>query len=119
MQSFCEYYAGRYGDALSLAEDGLSYARGGPQSVRLTINGVARALGKLGDAEGVHRAVGEAYDLMSRNNAPGGVPSSITLDCYSQAQTASNAATAYVSLGLAERVQHYIGLARTADLRST
>jgi transcriptional regulator with XRE-family HTH domain len=111
LQSFCEYYAGRYDQALRLAEDGLDYARSGPQSVRLTINGVARALGKLGDAEGVHRAVDRAYDLMSRNDIPGGVPSSIAFDCYSAAQTASNAATAYVALGMPEKVQHYVGLA--------
>jgi transcriptional regulator with XRE-family HTH domain len=111
MQSFCEYYAGRYDDALSLAADGLACASGGPQGVRLAINGMARALGKLGDAEGVHRAVGEAMDLMDASDAPGGVPSSITLGCYSRAQTASNAATAYVSLGMPEQVQHYIGQA--------
>ena len=111
MQSFCEYYAGRYDQALRLAEDGLGYAQAGPQSVRLTINGAARALGKLGDADGVHRAVDRAYDLMSRNDVPAGVPSSIAFDCYSAAQTASNAATAYVSLGLPDRVQHYVGLA--------
>jgi transcriptional regulator with XRE-family HTH domain len=111
LQSFCEYYAGRYDDALNLASDGLKYAQSGPQSVRLTINGTARAMGKLGDAEGVHRAVAEAYDLMSRNDAPSGVPSSITFGCYSAAQTASNAATAYVSLGMAEEVQHYVELA--------
>ena len=111
MQSFCEYYAGRYDQALRLAQDGLSYAQAGPQSVRLTINGAARALGKLGDADGVHRAVDRAYDLMSRNDVPAGVPSSIAFDCYSAAQTASNAATAYVSLGLPDKVQHYVGLA--------
>ena len=111
MQSFCEYYAGRYPDALRLAEDGLGYAQSGPQSVRLTINGAARALGKLGDTEGVHRAVDRACDLMARNDVPAGVPSSIAFDCYSAAQTASNAATAYVSLGLPDRVQHYVGLA--------
>lgn len=111
LQSFCEYYAGRYDEALCLAEDGLRYARSGPQTVRLTVNGVARALGKLGDAEGVHRTVDEAYDLMSRNDVPSGVPSSIAFECYSTAQTASNAATAYVSLGMPEKVQHYVGLA--------
>lgn len=68
-------------------------------------------MGKLGDAEGVHRAVAGAYDLMSRNDVPSGVPSSITFGCYSEAQTASNAATAYVSLGMAEKVQHYVELA--------
>lgn len=111
LQSFCEYYAGRYDQALRLAIDGLSYARSGPQSVRLTINGVARAMGKLGDAEGVRRAVDGAYDLLARNDAPGGVPSSIALGCYSPAQTASNAATAYVSLGMPDKVQHYVELA--------
>jgi tetratricopeptide (TPR) repeat protein len=107
LQSFCEYYAGQYDKALHLAQDGLKYAHSGPQSVRLNINGAARAMGKLGDAEGVHRAVNEAYDLLSRNNAPDGVPSSIALECYSAAQTASNAATAYVSLGMPDKVQYY------------
>ena len=111
LQSFCEYYAGRYDDALNLANDGLNYAQSGPQSVRLTINGAARAMGKLGDSESVHRAVADAFDLMSRNDVPSGVPSSITFGCYSEAQTASNAATAYVSLGMAEKVQHYVELA--------
>lgn len=111
LQSFCEYYAGRYAEAVSLAQDGLRHARSGPQSVRLTINGVARAKGKLGDAEGVHRAVGEAHDLLSLNDVPDGVPSSIALECYSLAQTASNAATAYVSMGMTEKVQHYVNLA--------
>jgi tetratricopeptide (TPR) repeat protein len=111
LQSFCEYYAGRYEEALSLAEDGLSYAQTGPQSVRLTINGAARAMGKLRDTEGVHRSVEQAYDLMSRNDVPEGVPSSISFECYSAAQTASNAATAYVSLGAADKVQHYVDLA--------
>lgn len=109
--SFCEYYAGRYDEALALAEDGLRYARGGPQSVRLTANGVARAKGKLGDARGVHRAVGEAEDLMSRNGAPDGIASSIALGCYSRAQAAGNAATAYVSLGMPGKVRHYLGRA--------
>jgi transcriptional regulator with XRE-family HTH domain len=111
LQSFCEYYAGRYDEALSLANDGLSYAGSGPQSVRLTINGAARAMGKLGDAGGVDRAVDKPYELMSRNEVPDGVPSSISLECYSAAQTASNAATAYVSLGIPEKVQHYVDLA--------
>jgi transcriptional regulator with XRE-family HTH domain/tetratricopeptide (TPR) repeat protein len=111
LQSFCEYYAGEYHDALDLAENGLSYAQSGPQSVRLTINGAARAMGKLGDAEGVHRSVQEAYELLSRNEVPGGVPSSISFDCYSAAQAASNAATAYVSLGIPEKAEHYVKLA--------
>jgi hypothetical protein len=111
LQSFCEYYARDYREALRLAQDGLTYAQGGPQSVRLTINGAARAMGKLRNAEGVRRAVGEAYELMSRNEVPAGVPSSIALECYSAAQTASNAATAYVSLGMPDQVQRYVELA--------
>jgi DNA-binding XRE family transcriptional regulator len=111
LQSFCEYYAGRYDSAVALAQDGLTYAQAGPQSVRLAINGVARAQGKLGDAVGVDRAVGESYDLLERNDAPQGVPSSIALGCYSAAQTASNAATAYVSLRMADKTQHYVDLA--------
>lgn len=111
LQSFCEYYAGSYREALLLAKDGLTFAQSGPQSVRLTVNGMARAMGKLGDAEGVSRAVEEAYELMSRNDVPVGVPSSIALDCYSAAQTASNAATAYVSLGVPDQVQRYVNLA--------
>jgi transcriptional regulator with XRE-family HTH domain len=111
MQSFCEYYAGEYNEALSLAVDGLTYANSGPQSVRLKINCAARAMGKLGDAEGVHRAVDEAYDLMSRNCTSKRPPSSISLECYGPTQVAGNAATAYVSLGMPEEVQRYVGIA--------
>ncbi|MEV0614144.1 helix-turn-helix domain-containing protein [Nonomuraea sp. NPDC050404] len=111
LQSFCEYYARNYSEALRLAVDGLGYASAGPQSVRLTINCVARALGKLGDVEGVHRAVDEAYELMSHNAAPMGLPSSISFDCYGLTQVASNAATAYVSLGMPQKVQQYVRLA--------
>lgn len=118
-QSFCEYYAGRYDDALRLAQDGLKYARYGPQSVRLAINGMARAMGKLGDASGVERAVDQAYEFMSGNHVPGGVPSSIAFDCYSAAQTASNAATAYLSLGMSGKVQHYVDLALPDISRSS
>jgi hypothetical protein len=96
---------------LITCDAGLNYAQSGPQSVRLTVNGIARALGKLGDTEDVHCAVDRAYDLMSRNDVPRGVPSSIALECYSATQTASNAATAYVSLGMPEKVQHYVGVA--------
>jgi hypothetical protein len=57
---------------LQPAKDGLNYSQPVPQSVRLTINGAARAMGKLVDVEGVHRAVDGAYDLMSLNDVPGG-----------------------------------------------
>ncbi|MEU6587256.1 hypothetical protein [Nocardia sp. NPDC046763] len=48
-----------------------------------------------------------AYDMLDRHNAPDGLPSSVSLGCYSQAQTASNAATAYVALGMPDQVEHY------------
>jgi transcriptional regulator with XRE-family HTH domain len=111
LQSICEYYARNYVEALRIAEDGLRYANAGPQSARLLANGVARAMGKLGDVDGVHEAVDSAFALMSANNAPDGLPSSISLGCYSPAQVAGNAATAYLSLGMADRVETYVGLA--------
>lgn len=111
MQSFCEYYAGDYTAALQLALDGVARVGHGPQNVRLMINGAARAAGKLGDAEGVRRAVATAYDLMASHQAPVGVPSSIDLGCYSPAQVAGNAATAFLSLGMSREVQQYVELA--------
>ncbi|MGW4094193.1 hypothetical protein [Nocardia sp. NPDC004750] len=107
MQSFCEYYARQYDAALRFAEDGFVRAAGGPQSVRLVINGVARAKGKLGDTEGVHQAVERAHDLLSHHGSPAGVPSSISLGSYSSAQVAGNAATAYLSLAMPDRVEKY------------
>jgi hypothetical protein len=76
-------------------------------------------MGKLGDVNGVDRAVGEAYELMSLNDVPGGVPSSISFECYSAAQVASNAATAYVSLSIPEKAQHYAGEALPEISRSS
>ncbi|MEU8007215.1 helix-turn-helix transcriptional regulator [Catellatospora sp. NPDC049111] len=111
MQSFCEYYAGDYPEALRLALDGARHAGQNPQSVRLTINGVARAAGKVGDVEAVRRAVSKAYDLMAQQETPAGIPSSISLGCYSPAQVAGNAATAFVSLGMPNEVQHFVDLA--------
>lgn len=118
IQSFCEYYAGDYQAALHLAMDGIACGGSGPQTVRLTINGVARAAGKLGNAEGVRRAVAKACDLLEQHQAPSGVPSSIGLGCYSPAQVASNAATAFVSLGMPREVQHYVDLAMPDISRS-
>jgi len=107
MQSFCEYYAGQYNSALHYAEDGLARAMGGPQSARLAINGVARAKGKLGDTEGVHQAVEQAHEILTYCGSLAGVPSSISLESYSPAQVAGNAATAYLSLAMPDRVEKY------------
>lgn len=118
LQSFCEYYAGRYERALDYAEDGLDRADGGPQAVRLAINGVARAMGKLGDTDGVRRTVDRAYELVTCDSAPDGVPSSISLGSYSAAQVAGNAATSYLSLAMPNRVEQYAELA-LADMNNT
>lgn len=109
LQSFCAYYLQDYAAALDLAVDGLRHAGAGPQSVRLAVNGAARAMGKLGDVQGVHRMVGEAREMLCRqDNVPPGIASSIDFGCYSEAQVASNAATAYVSLGMPEQVRHHL-----------
>ncbi|WP_280262237.1 hypothetical protein [Nocardia abscessus] len=111
LQSFCEYYAGQYDEALSYAQDGLAHAGSGPQHARLAINGVARAMGKLGDVAGVHQAVDQAYERLSHNAEPAVVPSSISLGSYSPAQVAGNAATSYLSLAMPEKVEQYAQLA--------
>jgi tetratricopeptide (TPR) repeat protein len=106
-QSFCAYYMGDYQTAADLAIDGQRYARGGPHAVRLASNGEARALGKLGDIHGVNDAIKRAYDLSAKYATPPGVSSCISFGIYSQARTASNAVTAYVSLRQPDRVQEY------------
>ena len=119
LQSFCEYYSRDYEQALRFAQDGLAHAKSGPQSVRLAANGVARAMGKLGDADGVRRAVDHAYACLSCNQVPDGFPSSVSLECYSAAQAASNAATAYVSLGMWREAEAYIDKALPGLVNST
>lgn len=110
-QSFCEFYAGDYIAARDLARDGLNYAKDSVQGVRLAVNGEARALGKLGDAEGVHRSVDLAYTLMQKHPPVSGVSSPVSFGGYSLARTASNAVTAYVPLRLPEFVQEHAEIA--------
>ncbi|UGT60428.1 hypothetical protein [Nocardia asteroides] len=112
IQSFCEYYAGSYERASAFAEDGLIHAAGGPQSARLAANGVARAKGRLGDAQGVHRAIGAAFGHRWAEESADS-PSSICLGSYSPSQVAGNAATAYLSLLHPERVERYATQALT------
>lgn len=111
LQSFCEYYAGNYNSAVQYAHKGLTYDRSGPQGARLLVNGAARAMGKLGERKEARQALDDAYDLMSRNNAPAGVPSSVTLSSYSPAQISGNAATAYLSLAMPDEVEKYVEFA--------
>lgn len=117
-ESFCAYYQRDYAKAVELARDGLRYARSGPHTVRLAVNGEARALGKLGDATGVSRAVDVAYQASEKFDSVAGVSSCISFGIYSPARTAANAATAYVSLGRPDKVEEYSRLVTPAMEKS-
>jgi hypothetical protein len=106
-ESLSAYYQKRYKDALDLARDGQRHAHGGPQTIRLAVNGEARALGRLGDRRGVDEAVERAYAGVCRLPSRAGLSSCISLEPYSEARVAANAATAYLSLGVTSRVLDY------------
>ncbi len=106
-ESLSAYYQKRYTDALELARDGQRHARGGPQMVRLAVNGEARALGRLGDRHGVDKAVARAYAGVSRLPSREGMSPCLSFGPYSEARVAANAATAYLSLGATSRVLDY------------
>ncbi|WP_261563293.1 MULTISPECIES: hypothetical protein [Frankia] len=106
-ESLCAYYAGDYRLALERARDGQTYTAGGPQAIRLAVNGEARALGQLGDREGVREAVGRAFDLAERAELPAGMSPCISFGAYSLARIAANAATAHVGTGETALVQSY------------
>jgi hypothetical protein len=96
-QSLIAYYAGDYHGALALARDGQRWADGGPQGVRLAVNGEARALARMGDGNGVDEAVDRAFTLLAGASASVRVSPSLAVDMYCLARTAANAATAYVA----------------------
>jgi hypothetical protein len=110
-QSLIEYYAGNYRETLAYARDGQAHARGGPQTIRLALNGEARALARLNDAEGVHEAVGRGYEALARLRPERGVAAILTLGPYCLARAAANAATAYLILGQPFRVHEHAGQA--------
>jgi tetratricopeptide (TPR) repeat protein len=105
-QSLIEYYAGRYDIALGFARDGLRIAPSGPQTIRLTVNGEARALARLGDRKAADAAVDRAIQLHEdlpdppEPCVPGSqdVSSSLTLGPYCSARIHGNAATTYLLL---------------------
>jgi len=97
-QSLIAFYSGDYHDALAYAQDGLRRAGTGPHSIRLMINGKARALARLGDRYGVNKAVDQAFTLLSDYPSSSQVSPSLALGPYCQARTAANAATAYLNL---------------------
>jgi transcriptional regulator with XRE-family HTH domain len=111
-QSLVEYYAGRYPDALALASDGLARSPRGPHAVRLSVNGRARALARMGDRAGVDHAVGHAWTVRTEHpNPETALTASLTTAVYCEPRAAGNAATAYLALGDTARVEHYANLA--------
>ncbi|TDC66077.1 hypothetical protein E1258_03665 [Micromonospora sp. KC207] len=110
-QSLAEFYAGNYRDALVFAQDGRRFAGAGRQAVRLAVNGEARAHGRLGDRRAVDKTVGDAYDLLADFSPEPGMTPCISFGVYSEARTASNAATAYLGLGNAGSVLQFAGRA--------
>ena len=107
-QSLAAYYTGDYRQSLVLAQDGQRYAKNGIQAVRLAVNGEARALGKLRDRRGTGEAVTRAYRLLERlPQAADGMTPCISFGVYSEARTASNAATAYLSITDIKQVLAY------------
>lgn len=106
-QSLAAYYTGDYRQSLVLAQDGQRYAKNGIQAVRLAVNGEARALGKLRDRRGTTEAVTRAYRLLERLPPATGMTPCISFGIYSEARTASNAATAYLTIADTKRVLAY------------
>lgn len=111
-QSLVEYYDGQYLDALALADDGLQRSPRGVHAVRLSVNGRARALGKMGDHDGVERAVDHAWAVREEHATPETeMSANMTDGVYCESRTAGNVATAYLALGDAEEVERYATLA--------
>lgn len=106
-ESLCAYYAGDYRRARDLAREGQTYAAGGPQAIRLAVNGEARALGHLGDRDGVREAVGRAFQLAGNAELPAGMTPCTSFGVYSLARIAANAATAHLAVGHTALVQSY------------
>nr|WP_262013848.1 helix-turn-helix transcriptional regulator [Micromonospora sp. Mcm103] len=113
-QSLVAFYAGNYHDALAYAQDGLRRGSASGHRIRLTINGLARALAHLGDRYGVDRAVDDAFTMLSNYPADSPVSASLTLGPYCPARTAANAATAYLALGRTAGVTDHLTVAITA-----
>lgn len=106
-QSLIAYYSGDHHDALAYARNGQQLADGGVQSVRLAINGEARALARLGDTYGVDEAVDRGMRILDQLPAAAGVSPSLSLDVYCHARAAANAATAYLALRDGDKVRPY------------
>lgn len=98
-QSFCSYYQGDYVRAVDAAQEGLRIAGSGRQAIRLYSNGLARALGKLGDSGGVHAAIEAALNLSDKTSTSQGLTPALSFEPYSVPRLMANAATAHLSAG--------------------
>ncbi|MFD6455730.1 hypothetical protein ACFWF3_33605, partial [Nocardia sp. NPDC060220] len=98
-QSFCSYYQGDYARAVDAAQEGLRVAGSSGQAIRLYANGLARALGKLGDSVGVHKAIEAAMNLSDNTGTSHGLTPALSFESYSVPRLMANAATAHLSAG--------------------
>ncbi len=106
-ESFCAYYQGDYAAAVRAAYEGLDLANGGPQSIRLYSNGLARALGKVGDSAGVAAAIDAATATAATLDTGPGLSPALTFEPYGEARLMANAATAFLSAGEYQRCLDY------------
>ncbi|WP_435176078.1 hypothetical protein [Actinacidiphila sp. bgisy145] len=110
--SFGYYYAGRYAEADACAAAAVEMAPENAQAIRLLTNGRARALGKMGDREGVERVIGHALELSAAHEVATGLTPCISFEPYGYARTLANAVTAYLS---ASQVDQVLGTAERID----
>jgi tetratricopeptide (TPR) repeat protein len=96
--SFALYYAGLYERADARAAAAVERGPRSAQSIRLLVNGRARALAKSGDRRTAENAISKALDLSDRHDVPVGLTSCISFEPYGRARTLANAVTARVSL---------------------
>ncbi|GGK33974.1 hypothetical protein [Nocardia camponoti] len=106
-ESFAYYYQGEYSRAVDAAREGIRVADGSREAIRLYSNGLARALGKIGDSEGVKRAVADAVKLGETCDAPSGLTPALSFEPYGAARVMANAATAHLSAGEFQQTLDY------------
>jgi len=78
-----------------------------PQSIRLYSNGLARALGKVGDRDGVAAAIDAATAAAARFDTGAGLTPALDFAPYGEARLMANAATAFLSAGDHARTLDY------------
>lgn len=105
-EAFALYYHGRYAESLRCAQNAI--ARCGPTSSqrrRILVNGIARAAGRLGEQELAEQAIDRALLSVGcpQRFEDLTIGSCISFAPYTAARTTANAATAYLSLGQADR----------------